>query len=165
MNGSSLSEHESFIHIYSNIQIIHNPSINHHHWFNPPIMTHQFNLIPTVFSTKKGHPPLPIAPHHTSLPPFTWGGSPPLSFPAVHRICPASHSSLTWFFSPPQKVPKLRVAVPTPQTTLQGTNISHLGKRNIIFKRALGGDMLVSRRVTVCHEILAKLSIIFHQLT
>ena len=25
--------------------------------------------------------------------------------------------------------------------------------------------MLVSRRVTVCHEILAKLSIIFHQLT
>ena len=31
--------------------------------------------------------------------------------------------------------------------TLQGTNISHLGKRIIIFKRALGGDMLASRRV------------------
>ena len=32
--------------------------------------------------------------------------------------------------------------------TLQGTNISHLGKRKIIFKHTWGGDMLVSRRVT-----------------
>ncbi len=31
--------------------------------------------------------------------------------------------------------------------TLQGTNISHLGKRKIIFKSALVGDMLVPRRV------------------
>ena len=31
--------------------------------------------------------------------------------------------------------------------TLQGTNISHLGKRKIIFKSALGWDMLVPRRV------------------
>ncbi len=30
---------------------------------------------------------------------------------------------------------------------LHGTNISHLGKRNIIFKSALVGDMLVPRRV------------------
>ena len=28
-----------------------------------------------------------------------------------------------------------------------GSNISHLGKRKIIFKSALGGDMLVPRRV------------------
>ena len=32
------------------------------------------------------------------------------------------------------------------QFTLQGTNISHLGKRKIIFKSALVGDMLVPRR-------------------
>jgi len=31
--------------------------------------------------------------------------------------------------------------------TLQGTNISHLGKRKIIFKNALVRDMLVPRRV------------------
>ena len=31
--------------------------------------------------------------------------------------------------------------------TLQGMNVSHLGKRQIIFKRALIGDVLVSRRV------------------
>ena len=31
--------------------------------------------------------------------------------------------------------------------TLQGINVSHLGKRKIIFKRALVGDTLVSRRV------------------
>ena len=31
--------------------------------------------------------------------------------------------------------------------TIQGINVSHLGKRKIIFKRALVGDMLVSRRV------------------
>ena len=33
------------------------------------------------------------------------------------------------------------------ENTLQETNISHLGKRNIIFKSALVGDMLVPRRV------------------
>ena len=32
--------------------------------------------------------------------------------------------------------------------TLQGTNISHLGKRKIIFKSALGWDMLVPCRVS-----------------
>ena len=32
------------------------------------------------------------------------------------------------------------------QLTLQGTNISHLGKRKIIFKSALGRDILVPRR-------------------
>ena len=31
--------------------------------------------------------------------------------------------------------------------TLQGTNISHLGKRKIIFKTAFVGDMLVPWRV------------------
>ena len=31
--------------------------------------------------------------------------------------------------------------------TLRGTNISHLGKRTIIFKSALVGDMLVLMRV------------------
>ena len=29
--------------------------------------------------------------------------------------------------------------------TLQGTNMSHLGKRNIMIKSVLGGDMLVTR--------------------
>ncbi len=33
--------------------------------------------------------------------------------------------------------------------TLQGTNMSHLGKRKIIFKSALIGDMLVPRRVYI----------------
>ena len=33
--------------------------------------------------------------------------------------------------------------------TLQGTNISHLRKRKIIFKYTLGGDMLVPRRVII----------------
>ena len=33
--------------------------------------------------------------------------------------------------------------------TLQGTNISHLGKRKIVFKSALGGDMLVPRIVYI----------------
>jgi len=33
--------------------------------------------------------------------------------------------------------------------TLHGTNISHLGKRKIIFKYTLGGDMLVPRRVII----------------
>jgi len=32
-------------------------------------------------------------------------------------------------------------------STLQGTNISHLGKRKIIFKMQFLGDMLVPRRV------------------
>ena len=34
-------------------------------------------------------------------------------------------------------------------TLCQGTNISHLGKRIIIFKSALVGDMLLLRRVSV----------------
>ena len=33
--------------------------------------------------------------------------------------------------------------------TLQGINISHLGKRKLVFKTALEGDMLVPRRVCV----------------
>ena len=33
------------------------------------------------------------------------------------------------------------------QSTLQGTNISHLGKRKIMFNSGLGEDMLVPRRV------------------
>lgn len=32
---------------------------------------------------------------------------------------------------------------------LQGTNMSHLGKKKIIFKGALGRDMLVARRVLI----------------
>ena len=36
--------------------------------------------------------------------------------------------------------------------TLQGTNISHLGKRKIIFKMPLKGDMLVPRRVVVAES-------------
>jgi len=32
--------------------------------------------------------------------------------------------------------------------TVKGTKISYLGKRKVIFKRALGGDMLVFRRVS-----------------
>ena len=35
--------------------------------------------------------------------------------------------------------------------TLQGINISHLGKRKIIFKMPFLGDMLVSWRVTEIH--------------
>ena len=34
--------------------------------------------------------------------------------------------------------------------TVQGTNISHLGKRKIIFKMSLKGDMLVPRRASTC---------------
>ena len=38
--------------------------------------------------------------------------------------------------------------------SLQGTNISHLGKRKIIFKYTLGGDMLVPWRVCVfCWQV------------
>ena len=33
--------------------------------------------------------------------------------------------------------------------TLQGISISHLGKREIIFKMDFSGDMLVSRRVII----------------
>ena len=33
--------------------------------------------------------------------------------------------------------------------TLQETNVSHLGKRNIIFKNALGWDIFVPRRVQI----------------
>ena len=33
--------------------------------------------------------------------------------------------------------------------TLEETNISHLGKRKIISKSALGGDMLVHKRVII----------------
>jgi len=35
------------------------------------------------------------------------------------------------------------------ENTLQGTNISHLGKRNIIFNMPFLGDMLVPWRVTL----------------
>ena len=35
--------------------------------------------------------------------------------------------------------------------TLQGINISHLGKRKIIFKMPFWGDMLVPWRVFLCH--------------
>ena len=38
--------------------------------------------------------------------------------------------------------------VPSLKTTLQGINISHLGKRKIIFKMTFLGDMLVPWRVT-----------------
>ena len=47
-------------------------------------------------------------------------------------------------------------------TTLQGTNISHLGKRNSIFKSALGSDMLVPSRVKllVCRmDLLSNVAI------
>ena len=37
--------------------------------------------------------------------------------------------------------------------TLQGINISHLGKRKIIFKMPFLGDMLVSWRVSMFHWI------------
>ena len=37
--------------------------------------------------------------------------------------------------------------------TLQGTNISHLGKRKIIFKMPFLGDMLVPWRVLLMEEI------------
>jgi len=36
----------------------------------------------------------------------------------------------------------------TRKSTLQGINISHLGKRKIIFKMPFSGDMLVPWRVT-----------------
>jgi len=35
------------------------------------------------------------------------------------------------------------------KVTLQGTNISHLGKRKIIFKMDFSGDILVPRRVSI----------------
>ena len=45
---------------------------------------------------------------------------------------------------------KVRAHRKLSQYTLQGTNISHLSKRNVIFKTALVGDMLVPRRVSPC---------------
>ena len=39
------------------------------------------------------------------------------------------------------------------RSTLQGTNISHLGKRKIIFKMPLKGDMLDPRRVDCCAHL------------
>ena len=44
------------------------------------------------------------------------------------------------------------------RTTLQGINISHLGKRKIIFKMAFLGDMLVSCRVFIWFILLEPLS-------
>ena len=41
-------------------------------------------------------------------------------------------------------------------TTLQGINISHLGKRKIIFKMPFWGDMLVPWRVTLDIQIPAE---------
>ena len=42
---------------------------------------------------------------------------------------------------------------------LQGTNISHLGKGKIIFKSAMGGDMLVSHKPTIhSHQLIWWLS-------
>ena len=38
------------------------------------------------------------------------------------------------------------------KNTLQGTNISHLGKRKIIFESAFWGDMSVPRRVNMKHK-------------
>ena len=49
----------------------------------------------------------------------------------------------TWFEKGPHTVPFTFSYI----YTLQGTNISHLGKRTIIFKSALGWDMLAPRRV------------------
>ena len=37
---------------------------------------------------------------------------------------------------------------------MEGTNISHLGKRKIIFKSALGGDMLGRRRVCTGKHVI-----------
>ena len=48
--------------------------------------------------------------------------------------------------------------------TLQGTNISHLGKRKIIFKMPFLGDMLVPWRVSQCFHMdpgLPKMEIAF----
>ena len=45
--------------------------------------------------------------------------------------------------------------------TLQGTNISHLGKRNIIFKMPFLGDMLVPWRVWLLPHILLILCLLF----
>ena len=45
--------------------------------------------------------------------------------------------------------------------TLQGINGSHLGKRKIIFKRALVGDMLVSRRVFTTIVLLSSVFCFF----
>ena len=41
--------------------------------------------------------------------------------------------------------------------TLQGTNISHLGKRKIIFKIAFSGDMLVSGREFFVNTVLSSM--------
>ena len=44
-------------------------------------------------------------------------------------------------------------------TTIQGINVSHLGKRKIIFKRALVGDMLVSRRIYILISFIYTLEV------
>ena len=43
-------------------------------------------------------------------------------------------------------------ALPSLRNTLQGINISHLGKRKIIFKMPFSGDMLVPWRVDVLQK-------------
>ena len=61
-----------------------------------------------------------------------------------------SQSRLTEDFSPKfslQFCVWLNISDPLQSNTLQGINISHLGKRKIIFKMAFLGDMLVSWRV------------------
>ena len=42
------------------------------------------------------------------------------------------------------------------EVTLQETNISHLGKRKIIFKTAVVGDMVVPRRVFISHMVCTR---------
>ena len=50
-------------------------------------------------------------------------------------------------------------------STLRGTKISHLGKRNKILKSALTGDMLVPGRVILCETSLNKGGGGFHSLS
>ena len=40
-------------------------------------------------------------------------------------------------------------------STRQGNNISHLGKRKLIFKNALVGDMLIPRRVSFLRQVFS----------
>ena len=60
-----------------------------------------------------------------------------------------------WSHHPPRPVllkiltVKMREERKNPRTTLQGINISHLGKRKIIFKMLFFGDMLVPWRVRI----------------
>ena len=67
--------------------------------------------------------------------------------------------------TPPKKVALARPwpSHETGQLSIQEINISHLGKRKIIFKMPFLGDMLVSWRVSIQHNIILFTPFVHHR--